>query len=99
MKATRFRIPDICVLAGPEPDEEIFTSPPLACIEILTKDDRWSDVQEKVDDYLSFGVRYVWVLNPRSRKAYEFTSSGMHEVGELRTGNPEIAAPLAAVFE
>src|ERR1019366_7939929 len=43
VRPTRFRVPDICVVAGPEPEEQILTSPPLACIEILSKDDRWSD--------------------------------------------------------
>src|SRR5262249_7469445 len=34
----RFRIPDICVVAGPEPQDQIFRTPPLICIEILSKD-------------------------------------------------------------
>jgi len=99
VKPTRFRIPDICVVAGAEPDEQIFTAPPLVCIEILSKDDRWSQVQERIDDYLAFGVRHVWVIDPRSRKAYEFASEGMHEVKELRTQEPEISIPLQALFE
>src|SRR5438445_11873737 len=36
---TRFRVPDICVIAGPRPCEQIFTHPPLLCNEILSKDD------------------------------------------------------------
>ncbi len=99
VKATRFRIPDICVVLRPQIVEQILTSPALACIEILSEDDRWSDVQEKVDDYFAFGVRYVWVINPRSRKAYEFTAVGMHEVNELRTEEPQTTVPLPALFE
>jgi Uma2 family endonuclease len=98
VKATRFRVPDICLVAGAEPDEQILTSPPLACIEILSKDDRWSQVQERIDDYLTFGVRYVWVIDPRSRKAYEFTTEGMREVRELWMKDPEISVPLEALF-
>jgi Uma2 family endonuclease len=56
-------------------------------------------VQERIDDYLAFGVRHVWVIDPRSRKAYEFTSEGMHEVKELRTPEPQISIPLPALFE
>jgi Uma2 family endonuclease len=99
IKPNRFRVPDVCVVAGVEPDEQIFTTPPLVCIEILSKDDRWSQMQEKIDDYLSFGVRHVWVIDPRSRKAYEFTAAGMHEVRELHAQNPEIVVPLQALFE
>jgi Uma2 family endonuclease len=99
IKPNRFRVPDVCVVAGAEPNEQIFTTPPLVCIEILSKEDPWSQMQEKIDDYLSFGVRHVWVIDPHSRKAYKFTAAGMHEVRELRTQNPEIVVPLQALFE
>ncbi|PWU04452.1 MAG: Uma2 family endonuclease [Terriglobia bacterium] len=99
VKPTRFRVPDICVVAGAEPEEQIFTAPPLVCIEILSKDDRWSAVQERIDDYLSFGVPHVWVIDPRSRKAYEFTPAGMHEVQELRIAEPDIRVPLRELFD
>src|SRR5579884_776773 len=36
---TRFRVPDVCVTIG-EPEENIFTAPPLICIEILSPEDR-----------------------------------------------------------
>jgi Uma2 family endonuclease len=99
VKPTRFRVPDICVVAGVEPEEQIMTTPPLVCIEILSRDDRMSEMQERIDDYLAFGVRHVWVIDPRSRKAYDFTLGGMHEVKELRTEEPEISIPLQALFE
>jgi Uma2 family endonuclease len=59
-----------------------------------------SRMQEKIDDYLAFGVRYVWLVNPQSRRAYVYTGEGMTEVkdGVLRTRDPEIAVPLAEVF-
>jgi len=99
VKPTRFRVPDICIVAGPEPEEQILTNPPLACIEILSKNDRWSEVQETVHDYLSFGVRHVWIIDPRSRKAYLCAAEGMHEVVELRAADPDFVVPLAAVFK
>lgn len=34
VKATRFRVPDICVVTGPNPQEQVFTAPPFLCIEI-----------------------------------------------------------------
>ena len=45
VKPNRFRVPDICVVAGPEPQEPILTRPPFLCIEILSKDDRMSEMQ------------------------------------------------------
>jgi len=96
---TRFRVPDVCVVAGEWPREQIFRTPPFICIEILSPEDRLSRVQERMNDYLHFGVPYVWMLDPETRKAYRWTTEGMHEVKELRTENPEIVVPLAALFE
>jgi Uma2 family endonuclease len=98
---TRFRIPDVTVVRAPEPQEEIFTSPPHLCIEILSKDDTMQYMQEKIDDYLNFGVPYVWIINPKTRKAYVVTQAGMVEAksGVLETQDPKIAVPLSALFE
>lgn len=100
VSARRFRIPDVCVVAGPRPSEMILTQPPFLCIEILSKDDRISEIEEKIKDYLSFGVSYVWVIDPRTRQAWIHTPRGRHEVqdGVLRTAKPEILIPLSELF-
>jgi Uma2 family endonuclease len=97
---TRYRIPDICVVAGPEPDEQILTTPPFLCIEILSPEDRMSRMQQRIDDYLAFGVSYVWVIDPQTRRAWAYTAEVMREVrdGLLRTENPDITVPLQEVF-
>lgn len=97
---TRYRVPDVCVVAGPEPEEEIFTHPLFLCIEILSPEDRMSRMQVKIDDYLAFGVSYVWVIDPQTRRAWVYTSDVIREVrdGELRTEQPDIAVPLRDLF-
>lgn len=97
---TRFRVPDVCVYLGGEPEEEVFTAPPFLVIEILSPDDRASQMQEKIDDYLAFGVPQVWVIDPRLKRAWVYTTEGSHEAkdGVLRTADPEIALPLAELF-
>ena len=96
----RFRVPDVCVVVGARPREQIFTHPPFLCIEILSKDDRMSEMQERINDYLAFGVKHVWVVDPRSRRAYMHTVEGSRETkdGMLRTTTPDIAVPLAEMF-
>ena len=97
---TRFRIPDVCVVLG-EPDGQIFRQPPFICIEILSKDDRMTEMQRRINDYLAMGVSYVWVLDPSARQVYVATpAAGFHEFkGEvLRTENPVLELPLAEIF-
>jgi len=97
---TRFRVPDLCVVSGDPPAEQIFTKPPMLCIEILSPEDTMSRMQERINDYLTFGVAHVWVLDPRTRRAYDYTPAGMQEAkdGVLRTDDPQITVPLADLF-
>ena len=81
------------------------TRPPILCIEVLSKDDTASGLEERVQDYLRFGVPTVWVIDPRTRLAFIYTTGGIrHDVGDgvLRAANagyPEIEIALAALFE
>lgn len=97
VKANRFRVPDITVLAGPLPAGQIITEPPFLCIEILSPGDRVAEMQDRIDDYLKFGVRYVWLMNPRNRRTSVYRADGVEEVsdGVLTTKDPEIRVPLS----
>jgi Uma2 family endonuclease len=99
VKPTRYRVPDITVVAGPLPSTPIVHEPPFLCIEILSRRDSMYEMQDRIDDYLSFGVPYIWVLNPRTRRAFVYTPDGMREAkdGMLRTQNPDIEVPLSAL--
>src|SRR5579863_2539736 len=75
---TRFRIPDVCVMTD-KPTDQIFRTPPFIAIEILSKEDRPKQTQQRVDDYLKFGVRYIWVIDPRSKRTWVHTKEGSQE--------------------
>jgi Uma2 family endonuclease len=97
---TRYRIPDVCVVPAGGPHPPIYREPPFICIEILSKKDRLSRVNERIDDYLKFGVAYVWLINPVNHRAWVYTANGVEEIqdGILRTENPTIEVPLAEIY-
>lgn len=96
VKAKRFRVPDITVLAGPRPVGGVITDPPFLCVEILSPRDRVVEVQERIGDYLNFGVRYVWLIDPVTRLTFVYTPDGVQEVknGILSTKDPDIHVSL-----
>lgn len=99
VSVTRFRIPDICVMLKAQRPEPVLTTPPFLCIEILSSEDRMSRVIERVKEFLSFGVKHVWVVDPQTRTAYSYTKEEGHEVQkELKTADPEISISLADLF-
>jgi len=101
VKRDRFRIPDVCLLHADAPYEQIVHVPPFICIEILSKDDSFKSVVDRLDDYLAMGVANIWVIEPLTRRGYAYTSNGFAEAtdGILRTGDPALEVPLSAVFD
>jgi Uma2 family endonuclease len=101
ISATRFRVPDVCVVLASDPAEPIVWHPPFLCVEILCRLDTPARLNEKLSDYFQMGVRYVWVLDPQTRRAFCYTPGEMHEVLDwiLRTKGPDIEVPLEEVFE
>jgi Uma2 family endonuclease len=101
VKPTRFRIPDVSVVLEGSPVESIFRHPPFLCIEILSKDDSFASIVERLDDYLAIGVANIWVIEPHTRRGYSYNSNGFAETkdGILRTSNPDLAVPLNALFD
>ena len=101
VKKTRFGIPDVTVVNGAKPSERIIRKPPAIAVEVLSPDDRAGDLEEKIADYLAFGVPYFWVINPESRPAYVHTLHGSREVkdGVLRAESIKIEVPLAEIFD
>jgi Uma2 family endonuclease len=100
VKATRVRIPDVCVILG-DTDEQVPTKPPFICIEVLSPKDRMKRVQERIADYLEMGVPYVWVLDPETRQAYTATpAEALREVetGVLKTESPAFEVSLSELF-
>jgi len=96
----RIRVVDVCAVAGPEPKYEILQEPPFLCIEVLSHLDTLAAMQEKIDDYLGFGVANIWLIDSLDRRAWVYTTDGSREVkdGVLRTEDPAITVPLSEVF-
>lgn len=96
----RYRIPDVCIVALPEPDEQIFTTPPYICIEILSPDDSFQKLQDRFDDYLGMGVPNIWVIDPASRRGWTIAREGHSEAldGVLRTSDGRVGMKLADLF-
>ena len=99
--ATRFRVPDVMVLSAEQPRGPIITVPPLVLIEVLSKDDTLRSMRERVDDYLSFGVQHVWILDPATRRAYVCSQTAFQEPahGELLVPNTPIRLVLSELFD
>jgi Uma2 family endonuclease len=93
------RVPDVCVTVQ-QPPTDVFETPPLICIEILSRRDEMSDMLEKLEEYAAAGVRYIWLVDPRRKKAFYYDGA-LREVTSgafATTDEPLVELPLADVF-
>lgn len=99
VRANRFRIPDLCVLAEGAPREKVVTSAPVLCVEILSPEDTMSRTMDRVNDYLQMGVPACWIVDPIRRVGWVALPGRLEEAvdGILRAGNIEM--PLTDVLE
>ena len=100
---SRYRIPDVCLVTGTWPGQGPgpLTEPPFLVVEVLSPDDRAGEMEDKIEDYLSCGVKYIWIVNPETKRGFIHTSEGSREAkdGVLRTEDPRIELPLAELFQ
>ena len=97
--ATHFRIPDLCILRSSDSRDPIVRFAPLLCIEILSKDDSFADLQERVDDFAGLGVEHIWAIDPWKRRSWLASTQGFLQPtdGILRIPNTPITITLAAL--
>ncbi len=97
----RFRVADLAVWRNDNIGTTIPTAPPFLVVEILSPEDRTVRMLPKIQEYLSIGVEYVWLVDPQDQAALIFSQQdpkgSVCEV--LRTENPAIEIPLQAAFD
>jgi Uma2 family endonuclease len=68
-------------------------------VEILSPEDRVSALDEKIDDYLEFGVPNIWVVDPARRTISTWSREGSHVfTRSAETSDGSISIPLTEIF-
>jgi Uma2 family endonuclease len=110
------RIPDVMYYAAgrlqaykaetPEWRERPYSIVPDLVAEVISPNDKVSEMDAKVDQYLADGVRMVWLIDPQRRKAVVYApdlEQPLHLAGDdLLDGQdviPGFQTPLSRLFE
>ncbi len=78
-----YRIPDVAVFAGKLPAQPVPDKAPLIVVEVLSKDDRYIDLIQKLDEYREWGVPHIWVVDPLTKRFSMYTELGLQNVSSL----------------
>ncbi len=93
----RVRIPDVSVFHPSEPQQPVPDTPPYIAIEVLSHEDRLTEVRAKLEEYRAWGVAHVWLVDPYARRMYTCDGS-FAEVPSLRLPELDFELKPADVF-
>ncbi|MCS7265410.1 MAG: Uma2 family endonuclease [Armatimonadetes bacterium] len=79
------RAPDISFvrierLPEGKPPKGFLQIPPDLAVEVLGLNETFDDYEEKVSEYLSWGVRLIWLVDPNTQKVMVVRQSGEKQV-------------------
>jgi Uma2 family endonuclease len=89
-----FRVVDFTVYLDSRPEGRYATTPAYVAIEIVSPDDRHSELTERLEDYRRWGVPHVWLVDPQLKRVYEYTEAGLLQFPALRL--PEFDFEISA---
>jgi len=102
------RGPDVLVirrdrLPGGQIPQGNFPVAPEVCVEVRSPHDRWSEIIQRVSEYLAIGVAEVWVIDPERRRVHVYfadTEPDVLEVGSVLVSRtlPEFECPVEEFF-
>ena len=78
---------------------------PDLVVEVMSPDDRWIDVTQKLREYFEVGVRLVWVAEPATQTVYAYrsvTDVRQFSARDALPGDevlPGFSAPIADLFQ
>ncbi len=92
------RIPDVCLFKDAPPTESVPTSPPYIAIEILSPDDKMTQVIEKLDEYATWGVTHIWFVDLFHKKLFTYAKRELHEVPQFQLTDPNFTVMPQDIF-
>jgi Uma2 family endonuclease len=78
-----YRVADVAIFVAKPREQRFPDTPPLVVVEILSKDDRYSDLTQKLEEYRKWGVANIWLIDPSARRFTSYTERLLQNVSSL----------------
>jgi len=94
---SRFRIPDLSFYAD-EPPKLGNTKPPLAVVEVVSPDDRYPVLLDRLADLSAFGIGHLWLISPEQRILQRYEHGSLVKVDSLEIPERGLSIPAELIF-
>jgi Uma2 family endonuclease len=79
-----FRVIDVAVYLDVRPEGRFATTPAFIAVEIVSPDDRYSELTQRLEDYRRWGVPHIWLVDPLLKRLYAYSEAGLLQHAGLR---------------
>lgn len=97
------RVPDLCVILNENlKDERYGSAAPDLAIEVVSRDDGWSELHDKAELYFAHGSRIVWFVDPMQKGVMVVTPEDHKWVKDILTCPellPDFSLNVREIFE
>jgi Uma2 family endonuclease len=94
-----FRVIDFAVYRDARPEGRYATSPAFVAIEIVSPDDNYNNLTQRLEDYRRWGVPHVWLVDPWLKRLYEYTEKGLLQHPALRLAEFDFELSAEELFK
>ncbi len=79
----RYRIQDVAILDANAPRDPVTVVPPLVAFEILSPEDRLSQLLVRLADFENMGVAALYVIDPMDHSFFRYQAGKLEAVTEI----------------
>jgi len=75
---------------------------PELVVEVMSPNDSWTEIDDKLDEYFGIGVQLIWIVNPKRQQIHIYTAHTKFEilgVADTLTGGSVLDGFAVAVSE
>ena len=94
---SRVRIPDI-VLVKRERQTDVLSSPPVLAVEILSPEDTFTGMRQRIADLQGMGVHTIWIIDPKTRSGQMCSGATWTSADKLAVQGTLIYVDLPELF-
>ena len=95
----RIRVPDVALFHPKKPAELIPSDAPLVVVEIVSREDRHTEIIQKFEEYRTWGVNHIWLADPWQRQLSVYGDNGLTAVRSLQISDLGLEITAADLFD
>ena len=90
---------DVSVFVTSRPTDLVPSTPPDIVVEIVSPDERYPRLLEKLEEYRRWGVPHIWVVEPQMQRFQVYADGSLTSVEKFEVSERGFALSVSELFD